>query len=188
MTVREYGQPQGPSPAELDEHIVVRTKTGRAITARPLACGDAALLVDLFDRLSEQSRRLRFSKPRSTEELVWREATRLVHNASQADATLVGVVCEEGQERAVALVQVVSIGAAIAEIAAVVRDDYQNNGLGKAICRLATRLAIARGIRTLQILTQAENRIVQWLVRSQGLAYTTEVWRGEVTIRFQLLA
>src|ERR1051325_11195080 len=112
MTVREHRQPQRPSPAELGEYTLVRTKTGRAITARPLACGDAALLVDLFDRLSEHSRRQRFSKPRSTEQLVWREATRLVNNDSQADTTLVGVVREEGEERVVALVQVVTIGAA----------------------------------------------------------------------------
>jgi N-acetylglutamate synthase-like GNAT family acetyltransferase len=53
----------------------------------------------------------------------------------------------------------------VAEVAAVVRDDYQNDGVGKAICRLAAQVAVARGVRTLQILTRAENRMVQWLVQ-----------------------
>lgn len=165
---------------------VVTTKTGRLVATRPLASADAPLLVDLFNRLSERTRRLRFSKPRSTPELVWREAMRVSHTDSQNDTTLVGVVREDGEDRAVAVVQVVRVDATVAEVAAVVRDDYQNDGLGKAICWLAVEAARARGVRTLQILTLAENKVVQWLVRSMGAPYTAHVRHGEVTIMVQL--
>ena len=185
MSAMEYQRLWPPSPLANGE-LIVTTKTGRAVTARPLDREDASLLVDLFNRLSERTRRLRFSKPRSSAELVWHEATRLAKSDPQADTTLVGVVREEGEDRAVALVQIVRVGATIGEIAAVVRDDYQNEGLGKAICRLATQVAMARGVRTLEILTQAENKAVQWLVRSSGLAYTSEMRRGEVTILLHL--
>jgi RimJ/RimL family protein N-acetyltransferase len=185
MIAMEYQRLWPPSPFANGE-LIVTTKTGRAVTARPLDREDASLLVDLFTRLSERTRRLRFSKPRSTAELVWHEATRLTNSDPQADTTLVGVVREEGEDRAVALVQIVHVGATIAEIAAVVRDDYQNEGLGKAICRLAAQVAMARGVRTLEILTQAENKAVQWLVRGTGLAYTSEMRRGEVTIFLHL--
>src|SRR5262249_17631283 len=148
--------------------------------------GDAPLLVDLFGRLSERTRRLRFSKLRSTEEAVWREAERLSNCESQADTTLVGVVHEDGEDHAVALVQVVRVDTTVAEVAAVVRDDYQNDGVGRAICRLAAEIASERGVRTLQILTLAENKVVQWLVRSMGVPYTAEVRHGEVTMLVHL--
>jgi len=180
-------EPQ-PSPQAALDYInsLVTTKTGRTVITRPLDREDAPLLVDLFGRLSERSRRLRFSKPRGDDEIVWREVHRLVQCDSQADTNLVGVVREDGQERAVALVQVVRVDATVAEIAVVVRDDYQNEGLGRAICRLAAQMAMTRGVRTLQILTMAENRVVQWLVRSMGVPYTAQMRHGEVTIFVQL--
>jgi RimJ/RimL family protein N-acetyltransferase len=178
---------QSPQLATLGHsNSFVTTKTGRVVSTRLLGREDAPLLVDLFSRLSERTRWLRFSKPRSNDEVVWREANRLVQSDSQADTNLVGLVREEGQDRAVALVQVVRVDATMAEIAVVVRDDYQNEGLGRAICRLAAQLAITRGVRTLQILTMAENRVVHWLVRSMGVPYTAQVRRGEVTIFVQL--
>jgi GNAT superfamily N-acetyltransferase len=57
-----------------------------------------------------------------------------------ADTTLVGVVREGGEER---------VNETVAEVAAVVRDDYQNDGVGKALCRLAAQVAAGRGVRTL---------------------------------------
>jgi len=178
---------QPPQQAILEySSSLVTTKTGRTVIARLLGREDTPLLVDLFSRLSERTRRLRFSKLRSDDEVVWREAKRLVQRDSQADTTLVGIVREDGQDRAVALVQVVRVDATVAEIAAVVRDDYQNEGLGRAVCRLAIQVAAARGIRTLQILTLAENRVVQWLVRGMGLPYTAQVGYGQITILVQL--
>jgi acetyltransferase len=180
----EY-QPQHQATLEYSNSFVT-TKTGRIVSTRLVGREDAPLLVDLFSRLSERTRRLRFSKPRSDDEVAWREASRLVQSDSQADTNLVGLVREDGQDRAVALVQVVRVDATMAEIAAVVRDDYQNEGLGRAICRLAAQLAMVRGVRTLQILTMAENKVVHWLVRSMGVPYTAQVQRGEVTIFVQL--
>lgn len=175
---------QGPSLEHSNSFVT--TKTGRVVSTRLLGREDAPLLVDLFSRLSERTRRLRFSKPRSDDEVIWREASRLVQSDPHADTNLIGLVREDGQDRAVALVQVVRVDATMAEIAVVVRDDYQNEGLGRAICRLAAQLAMTRGVRTLQILTMAENKVVQWLVRSMGAPYTAQVQRGEVTILVQL--
>jgi GNAT superfamily N-acetyltransferase len=173
--------------AQLDQsNSFVTTKAGRVVNTRLLGQDDAPLLVDFFGRLSERTRRLRFSKPGGDETLAWREATRLAQRDSQADTTLLGTVYEDGQERAVALVQVARIDATMAEIAAVVRDDYQNEGLGRALCRMATQLAMARGVRTLQFMTQAENKMVQRLIRSMGVPYTAEIRYGEVTMVVQL--
>ena len=178
-------QLQQPALLEIGESLVT-TKTGRTVAARLIGGADAPLLVDLFSRLSERTRWLRFSKPRGSEELAWREATRLAWCGASADTTLLGVVCEDGEERAVALVQMVYVEQTVAEVAAVVRDDYQNDGVGKALCRLAAQVAAGRGVRTLQILTRAENRMVQWLVRSTGAAYTAELRHGELTMTVQL--
>jgi GNAT superfamily N-acetyltransferase len=175
-----------PVPLLSSGESILTTKTGRQITTRQLDCGDTPLLVDLFNRLSERTRWLRFSKPRSVDVVVWREAARLSNARSQAHTTLVGVVRENDEDRLVALVQIVPVGADVAEVAAVVRDDYQNDGVGKAICRLAAEVAMSRGVRTLQILTLAENKVVQWLVRNMGMPYTSDVRCGEVAIRVQL--
>ena len=178
-------QLERPALLEAGERVVT-TKTGRTVVARSIDSADAPLLADLFSRLSERTRWLRFSKPHGSEALAWREATRLVGWGAQADTMLVGVVNEGGEERAVALVQMVLVEETVAEVAAVVRDDYQNDGVGKALCWLAAQIAAARGIRTLQILTQAENRMVQWLVRSMGAAYTAQMQHGELTLIVQL--
>jgi GNAT superfamily N-acetyltransferase len=185
MTTNTEIQLQQPALLEIGENLVT-TKTGRTVVARLIGRADAPLLVDLFDRLSERTRWLRFSKPRGSEELAWREATRLAQCDASADTTLLGVVCEDGEERAVALVQMVCVEQTVAEVAAVVRDDYQNDGVGKALCWLAAQVAAGRGVRTLQILTRAENRMVQWLVRSTGAAYTAELRHGELTMTVQL--
>jgi GNAT superfamily N-acetyltransferase len=174
-----------PALLETGERTVT-TKTGRTIVARLIDDADAPLLVDLYSRLSEHTRWLRFSKPHGSEALAWREATRLIGSDTRGDTTLVGVVCEGGEERVVALVQMVRVEDTVAEVAAVVRDDYQNDGVGKALCWLAAQTAAARGIRKLQILTRAENRMVQWLVRSMGVAYTAEMRQGELTMTVQL--
>lgn len=178
-------QLEQPALLEAGERVVT-TKTGRTVVARLIGGADAPLLVDLFSRLSERTRWLRFSKPHGSEELAWREAIRLVRCDGRGDTTLLGVVCEAGEERAVALIQMVRVEETVAEVAAVVRDDYQNDGLGKALCWLAAQTAAARGIRSLQILTQAENRMVQWLVRSMGAAYTAEMRYGELTMTVRL--
>jgi GNAT superfamily N-acetyltransferase len=178
-------QLEQPTLLEAAEHIV-KTKTGRTVVARLIGDMDAPLLVDLYSRLSERTRWLRFSKPHGSAELAWREAKRLVGRDAQQDTTLVGVVCEAGKERAVALVQMVRVAETVAEVAAVVRDDYQNDGVGRALCRLAAQTAATRGIKTLQILTQAENRVVRWLVHSMDAAYTAELRHGELSMIVQL--
>ena len=83
---------------------VVTTKTGRTVIARLIGEDDAPLLVDLYSCLSERTRWLRFSKPHGSKELAWREATRLIDRDGRGDTTLVGVVSEGGEERAVALI------------------------------------------------------------------------------------
>jgi GNAT superfamily N-acetyltransferase len=178
-------QLEQPPSLELGEHIV-KTKTGRTVVARLIGDADAPLLVDLYSRLSERTRWLRFSKPHGSKELAWREAMRLIDRDGRGDTTLVGVVCEGGEECAVALIEIVRVEETIAEVAAVVRDDYQNDGIGRALCWLAAQIAAARGIKTLQILTQAENRMVRWLVRSLGADYTAELRHGELTMTVQL--
>src|SRR5262245_18393096 len=97
---------------------VVTTKAGSTVIARLIGDDDAPLFVDLYSRLSERTRWLRFSNPHGSAELAWREVTRLDTRDSHEDTTLVGVVREEGEERAVALIQIVRVKESVAEVAA----------------------------------------------------------------------
>jgi GNAT superfamily N-acetyltransferase len=166
--------------------MIQTRKSGRWVRVRHLCRDDAPLLVEMFMRLSARTRWLRFATPRGDEVLAWREANRLVQRDGHSDTMLLGTVWEDGIERAVALVQVMRLDAIRAEIAAVVRDDYQNEGLGGILCRRATQIAMERGVRILHLVTQAENRIVQRLIRSAGMPFTTEMRYGEIAMTIQL--
>jgi GNAT superfamily N-acetyltransferase len=91
---------------------------------------------------------------------------------------------ESGVRRAVSLVQLVKDpdDRSAAEVAIVVRDDYQREGLGRALSRLTGLLAPARGVRTLRIHTLAENQAIMRLIRGFGVPFSAETRRGETTV------
>jgi acetyltransferase len=75
---------------------------------------------------------------------------------------------------------------AVAEIALVVRDDYQGEGLGRALFEDLEQLARSRGLRCLSALVQAENTTMRRLLQSAGLPITSETTRGETMLRIVL--
>lgn len=183
--MNQFEQTPAAITPNLGETIQTR-KSGRWVQIRHLRRDDAPLLVEMFTRLSARTRWLRFATPRADARLAWREANRLVQRDGDSDTMLLGTVWEDGVERVVALVQVMRLDAIRAEIAAVVRDDYQNEGLGSMLCQRATQIAMERGVRILHLVTQAENRMVQRLIRSAGVPFTTEMRYGEIAMTIQL--
>ncbi len=118
------------TPAECDR-IPVITMRGRTLTVRAVTPGDAALLVDLLIRLSDHTFQLRFFRPMMSGELIWREAARVANANRLIKTVLIATVDEQGEERAVAVAELAHDPGAptLAEIAVVVRDDYQHEGV-----------------------------------------------------------
>jgi hypothetical protein len=86
------------------------SKRGRSVHVRHISAADAPLLIDLYHRLSNESRRLRFHSPLPdyTDEQLAPQASRLADlDPLKADA-LIATIQEEGEERAVGVLRALS--------------------------------------------------------------------------------
>ncbi len=141
----------------------VSLRDGREVLIAPLTPADARLLADAFERLSEESRRLRFLGPKTT--------------LSQSDLRHLTAV--DGHDH-VALAAIdpasghgVAIGRFVrdpgdperAEVALTVADEWQRRGLGKLLLSRLTERAREQGIRRFIALVSTDNRNMQNLLR-----------------------
>ena len=171
--------------------VTTTTRRGRGVSIRHIEPQDATLLVDLFHRLSPETRRLRFFAPRNNvpDEIVWREARAGANIDPLVEAALIATLPEEGQERAVGVARMVRSPdePATAEVALVVRDDFQGEGLGALLFDLLLQVALVQGIRRLVAITLAENGAMRQLVRKAGLPFTSQTRLGETTMIIELI-
>lgn len=174
-----------PSTSEIlwDERATLTARSGRTVAVRLLEPADDALLVDLYQRMSPRTRQLRFFCHNRLEEMVRREALRLASVDVTRHAALVGIVPEEGTERAVGVARMMvdPDNPAVAEFAIVLRDDFQQDGLGRQLLRLLIKAARRRGVTTLRVVWMAENRGVQQLIQNSQLSSTSTTHHGETT-------
>lgn len=171
------------SQTTFDERATITARSGRTIAVRPVVSSDDTLLVDLYERLSPRTRQLRFFCHNRLEEMVQREAARLSRVDPVRHAALMAVVQEDGVERAigVARLMVDPQDPAVAEFAIVLRDDFQQDGLGRQLLRLLIKAAHRRGVSTLRVVWMAENRSVQQLIQRSQLQFTSSTHQGETT-------
>jgi GNAT superfamily N-acetyltransferase len=123
---------------------------------RPLVDDDRGRLVDAFYRLSEKSRYRRFFAPvRDLSEETLDYLVEIDHHDHEA---IVALDSESGDLIGVARYVRQAPGSERAEAAVVVADDWQGQGLGRALLeRLASR-ARQEGILRFTALVQADNR------------------------------
>ncbi|HJZ50343.1 MAG TPA: GNAT family N-acetyltransferase, partial [Roseiflexaceae bacterium] len=155
----------------------------RPLCVRPVTPADTTLLAELIAGLSDTARRRRFFRPVPSSELIWQEASRVTQREPRQGVALVATASERGRVCAVALAELVHdpVAPTAAELAVLVRDDMQRQGVGTRLLRLLIGLAGGRGVRTLHATLQAENRPARQLLRKLGLAYHTEIRYGEIT-------
>jgi RimJ/RimL family protein N-acetyltransferase len=170
--------------------VTVTSRRGRAVHIRHIAAEDAARLVDLFNHLSPETRRMRFFSPRidTPDDVLWPEAMRLADINPLVEAALIATVLEDGQEHAVGVARLIreAEGAPQAEVAIVLRDDYQGEGLGTTLFDLLVQVALVRGLKRLWAVSLAENVAFHRLVRNSGLPFTSQTLRGETTTTITL--
>lgn len=164
-------------------NVTLTTRCGRAVRVRRMVAEDAALLVDLFNQLSSESRRMRFLRSRNdvSDAAFWPEARRLAALEPPDGAALIGLITEADQERAVGVARLARDAAdpTAAEIAIALRDDYQGEGLGTQLFQMLVQVAMAQGLKQLVALSLAENDAFRRLVRKSGLPYTSQTANGE---------
>jgi GNAT superfamily N-acetyltransferase len=184
----EHAREPGPLPEPYG--IPMTTTRGCSVRVRAVGPSDTLLLAELLARLSDQTVRRRFFQPLTSAAAIEREAQRVAHGDPLRQVALVALADEPGTPRAVALAELSADPGAptVAEVALLVRDDYQRAGVGSLLTRLLVRVAWQRGIRTVRANALAENTAVLAFIRSLGVAYTTDIHRGELTLLVQLPA
>lgn len=140
---------------------------GRTIVLRPIRATDADLLIEFHDRLSAQTRYLRFFGPKPR--LTPREAHYLAVVDFESRFAIVACDREDGEERIVAVGRFDLAGPRTAEAAIVVRDDFQRKGLGTAISERLFEIARARGVASMSGEILAENDQMIGFLRAKNV-------------------
>jgi len=146
--------------------LPIATTHDRLLCVRRVTYQDTALLADLITRMSENARRLRFFRPLLDPELIEQEAALVTRREPQLGAALVATTSEHGQVCAVALAELAHDPAApaTADLAVMVRDDYQRLGVGTLLLQRLIELARWRDVRRLHATLRAENQATRGLL------------------------
>jgi RimJ/RimL family protein N-acetyltransferase len=146
------------------------------MTIRPIEPADKPIVRTFYDELSERSRRLRFLVPTnqlSDEDL--RYLTEVDHHRHEAMVALDG-------ERLVGVARYVRAprDRSSAEVAVVVVDDRQGEGIGTALLDRLTERARENGIARYTALVSADNDIVIGALERAGAEHSGTTDEGEV--------
>lgn len=161
------------------------TKDGRLVTVRPICPDDAPRLVELYHQLSDRSRQLRFHSygAKMSEEQLWKQAVALSDLDPRREAALVAVA-EDSAHGVGHVVGVARFARARpedleAEMAIVVRDDYQSAGLGTYLLWRLIPLALGMGVKAFCAWVLTENVAIMRIAKNVGLPARMIVRQGE---------
>ncbi len=157
--------PLGVYPKELETRA---TFDGTEVFFRPVMPTDEPLMQDLFYALSEESVYYRFFT--GTSVMPRTRVQRFTTIDYQKEMAIVGVVGEEGHEEIIAVGRyAVEPDTSMAEVAFLVRDDWQRKGMGAWLQNYLIEIAKKRGIVALKARTLADNTAVLRLVHKAGV-------------------
>jgi GNAT superfamily N-acetyltransferase len=158
-----------------------RPAAGRvAPRIRPVKPDDAAGLRGMFDRLSKESVYRRFHTP--YERVPDRFAGHLVDPAAFGGGALVAVAAGE----VVGHAMYAPDGVSCAEVAVVVEDAWQGQGVGKRLLARLAEAAADQGVGTFMCSTLGDNRRVLGLARSVLSGVRSTAGNGRCEIRASL--
>ena len=166
----------------------IELKDGTPATIRPIRPDDAPLLQSAFDRLSPQTIFFRFLKAFKA---LSDEQARHFANVDYKDRmAFVGTVKEDGAESLIAVARYdmrVDREPGAAESAIVVRDDFQNRGMGTAIMLHLIKYARDHGVDVFIATTHTTNIRIMGFIKRSELPYSrTLLEPGVWEIRVEL--
>ena len=150
---------------------------GERVIVRPVRLSDEEPLQSLFYRLSDESTYRRFLSYKSR--YPHEEMQRLVDLDYERSVAL--VVCTDGMdcEGIVAMSRYdVNAATGLADIAFVVRDEWQNRGVGTLLMRRMIELARARGLGGFTADVLARNKAMMAIFQNSGLKLRLELEQG----------
>jgi acyl-CoA hydrolase/GNAT superfamily N-acetyltransferase len=152
-------------------------RTGEQVVVRPARISDEQPLQDLFYRLSDQStyqRFLGFKKAHPHEEML-----KLVDLDYEHNMALVACSSADDCEEIVAMARYdVDPATQLADIAFVVRDEWQGRGLGTLLMRRMTEIGRARGLAGFTADVLATNKPMLLVFSKSGSSVRSELKGG----------
>jgi GNAT superfamily N-acetyltransferase len=162
-------------------------RDGSEVGIRQLTPQDAPVLAEAFERLSTESRDLRFlgAKPRlSTHDIEY-----LTHVDGHLHEALGAVDAATGRGVGVARFVRLDPEAPVAEVAVTVIDSWQRRGLGTLLLERLSERARAEGIERYTALVSGDNRAVVGLLDNIGArVLTTNTAAGTIEYEVELPA
>jgi len=176
--------PEVEYPEELKRTVTL--KDGSKVLLRPIKPSDASLKRQLFYSLSKESVTKRYlgSVKAMPLKRVWPHVIVDYEN----EMSIVGVVEEEGTENPIAIGSYVRIpNTKMAEISVVVRDDWQNKGLGTLLVKHLAEIAKEKGFESLTAWVLVDNTKMMHIFRKLGypIKYRIEGNVYHVVIKLQ---
>lgn len=151
---------QAPAGYPFQHESRVALKDGREVFLRPVLPADGPLILDLFNRLSPQSLYLRFLKELHAlpEDMLYQ----FTHINYDSEFALVAVVEEEGKDAIIAVARYAhDPHEDLTDLAIVVRDDWQHQGLGKSLLVRIVDIGREHGIRSFASMMDPYNTIIK---------------------------
>ena len=148
---------------------------------RPVRRADEGVVREFFNRLSPRTRYLRFFSPLPA------LPESILSQITAVDDRRVALIAEVDTADGAEVVAVGNFGAIDerrGEVALVVGDRWQQQGIGTAVARRVLRAAHARGFNRFVAHALAENRAIRKLLRHVGDIVSTETRHGVSGISF----
>jgi acetyltransferase len=171
-----------------------KTRSGQKLRMRLLQPTDAPQLLDLFRRLSPETRRRRFhaNVDSLSGEVLAAAALELadVDNRTAQGAVVATVRNANGDEEFVGVARLArplnELGSPVADAAIVVRDDFQGQGVGSELLRRMVLLAKQMRLRTIRAVFTSYNEGAIHLFRNLRLPYTIDIDHGETEMQLEV--
>ena len=156
----------------------VELRDGSPLVIRPIEPEDKPQLLELFEGLSEQSRRQRYLTPATeltSEDLAY--LTEVDHNRHEA------LIALDENGRAIGVARYVRVPGEreLAELAAEVVDDWHGRGVATALIRKLSDRALANGIRGYRAYVSSDNEVVE----AGELEFVVDVPRDGLGVRLR---
>jgi acetyltransferase len=175
-----------PYPSEYIEEIQLRD--GTRVTLRPIRPEDASLLQEAFTRLSPQTIYMRFLE--IFRHLSDEQARAFANVDYHSKMALVGEIQEDDRACLVVVARYAMIDPqepGVAEAAIVVRDDFQNRGLGTIAMARLLKYAQAHGVKEFLGTIHVSNARIMHFIRRSNFPFTkTMIEPGVWEIRVHL--
>jgi len=171
------------------QHFRFRSRRGQLVAVRQATPVDTVQLAGLLSQLSLRTLQLRYMRMGNfSAETLWHEAIRMARGHTSEYMTLVASIPLNGDGVTVAIAELVQNrqDTTLGEIAFVVRDDMQKQGIGSLLFWRLICEAQRSGITRLSASMLAENKTMLQLIGALGLPYTSTTRNGETQVRISL--